>query len=119
MDNLDFYLLDTIMSFLDVNSKIKSSLVNKYLFNKFFLPNKSYFQKFSIINRELCITCHQKTECFGYLVYLCNCSGKYPIQHHYCTLLNKFKRYTKIDKCPLCNDKVMIFLKEPRFGNMI
>ena len=119
MNNLDFHLINYISNFLDIESRVKLFLINKYNFENLFKPNINFLRKNIIIIRDLCIKCGDSTGEIGYLIYLCNCSGKYPRQHHSCGLLNKFNGYTRIDYCPLCNDKVMVFLKEPKHINMV
>ena len=119
MDNLDFHIISYIGDFLDIESKIRYYLINKYNYKHLFIFNLQKLKTDITIEKDLCIKCNTSTGQIGYLIYLCNCTGKYPRQHNYCGLLNKFNGYTRIDKCPYCNDKVMVFLKEPKYINML
>ena len=119
MDNLDYFVIELIVSFMDNNSKISFFRVNRYIFDNFFYQNRDYLRKFSITQKNLCFTCETFCGAEGHLIYLCKCIGNYPVQHHQCTILNKFYKYTKITCCPMCGEKTMIFLKEPKHINMI
>ena len=52
MDNLDYFVIELIVSFMDNNSKISFFRVNRYIFDNFFYQNRDYLRKFSITQKN-------------------------------------------------------------------
>jgi len=119
MNNLDFHITNLISSFLQNKDKINYFRLDKFMYQYFFTPQRSLLRRHTISHNNLCISCEKYCGCEGHLVYLCNCIDIYPVQHLECGDIHIFRRYTKIDKCPICSNKTMIFRKTPKDINML